>query len=432
VNIVIVTYDWPPYADSVGSCQRMVYFARYLRDVGENVVVVAAKGHEEMDGGLVEAAGSISVEWAPSRVQSWRVARKNIVASKARSSLTHRIKGRILGFAKRCIRAVPLSYVVFDLQAFRGAILRAAARLTCGVDVVYISGPPHGLFVLSLMLRRLLGRRVTVVLDYRDGWNTQSVHQRNNRVAAWVEKRLELACLRKADLVTHASPALPQMFHERFGIELPRGLAVMNGWWHRPSRAASMPAAGDPPTIGYFGLANVGLGGFNDHSCLLEAAEQCVDGGCPVRFTYYGSLERADSHELPPWVSTHKGIPPADAANHMQDMDALAVVHTEASSGREVLAGKIFDYARAGRPILCVAEPDAAMSRFVLDNGLGWVVRPGDIGEIADLLKGLAVISRAWVPPPEDTLSGFSRTSQYARCHERIRMLVREHSSNVE
>lgn len=416
--MLLVTYDWPPFADSVGACQRMVYLARYLTDNKHSVSVVAASGVAFEGIGLGDVCSDVAVTYVRSFSQAAR--NRRVQAHKSSTgSLFGRSLARVLAHMKRAVRHLPLSYSAFDLVSYFSTLRRAI--LAEKPEGIVISGPPHGLFVLAILARRLIGYRGLIILDYRDGWNSQSAHRRPNRLAAWVERRVELKAVGCADVISHAAPAFPALFHEYFGVALPRSLLVMNGWWRdvsRPPDEISSKRAQSVAQwrIGYFGVATYGQDTYNDHSCIFNVVAWRELAKAGVQLNYYGLLDGNSS--LSEWqhvLRVHPPVVPRDAASLMRAMDILLLVHVDASSGREVLAGKIFDYVRAQNPILCVAPADSAMSIFVREHNLGLTVNPGDAVTLREVLLNPERIRAAYIPPSDEFINGLSRQSQYAK-----------------
>ncbi len=91
------------------------------------------------------------------------------------------------------------------------------------------------------------------------------------------------------------------------------------------------------------------------------------------------------------------------------DVALLIVDDMPASKG--VLTGKLFEYIGARKPVLALAPPEGEAARLILDNGLGWVVAPGDLeGAIRALREIFARWEDGRLPtPPEQVVRAFDR-----------------------
>ena len=76
-----------------------------------------------------------------------------------------------------------------------------------------------------------------------------------------------------------------------------------------------------------------------------------------------------------PWLELVKPLPHADAMREQADADLLLLIPGEQSMS---MPGKIFEYLRARRPILCLASQDSDAAALLSDLDTGSVIDPED------------------------------------------------------
>ena len=134
-------------------------------------------------------------------------------------------------------------------------------------------------------------------------------------------------------------------------------------------------------------------------------------------------LGRADQHAVP--VIRRGIVPHAEALAAMQS--AALLVSLASAGAKGILTSKIFEYARAGRPVLGIPRDDDALDGFIHRARIGQAC--GTSEEVADFLASwLATWRRTGelpvAEPDREYLAGFSRRAQSRKLGEVIRSCV--------
>lgn len=416
-KIVLLTYDFAPSAASVGAFQRMAYLAAFLRAKEIDVQVLAADGKEIGWFGFRELIEPMRVIRFTSFVNRMRGARSQIALSE-RSA-----RNELLGWLGRSARwlssfAFP-DYSIFDF-------LHVARQLRRSVlapqTTLLISAPPHGLLLHAFWVKALVPH-VKIALDYRDGWNSQEIFRPRFRLSQYVGRRLERAVLRRASLVVFASPQFPKLLKEALGVDVGgKGLLVMNGWANVPgSGKAKARLKVGALNIGYFGAADERTGSYRNIGPLLEAVGQA---DFPLMLHCFGPVELKRSTSEYPNVTFYGSVSQGDALETMSQLDLLVVLHTDPRSAAEPIPAKLFDYIKAGRPILCVWAGEGAAPFLVTQYELGLVVDSRNVQGIRDALMKCGSLAAGFCRN-DAVVAEFSRDAQYARLLSRIHNMGR-------
>ena len=86
---------------------------------------------------------------------------------------------------------------------------------------------------------------------------------------------------------------------------------------------------------------------------------------------------------------------------------------------RSAATGKIYEYLRAGRPILALAHPDSPAAQLVRRLHVGKVVGGHDPAEAGEAL--LDLMREPFVPATADDLSAFDRRALAERLSDLLR-----------
>jgi glycosyltransferase involved in cell wall biosynthesis len=177
------------------------------------------------------------------------------------------------------------------------------------------------------------------------------------------------------------------------------------------------PAAGD----GRYTLIHTGtFYGPRDPAGLLDGLSRYLDGpraGHPalrVRLlgnmgARFGRALHAFSVRHPDVIACEPYVPHTQALAAMMAADALLLV-VGGGRGPAVqgwLPGKIFEYLRSGKPVLCLGDPEGDAARLIARHGQGCTVPEHDAAGVAQALAQL--LERQALAPPAASPAVFER-----------------------
>lgn len=257
-----------------------------------------------------------------------------------------------------------------------------------GINVIVISVPKHGISLVALLLRLKFGNRVKIILDYRDGWNTQPIFKMGNPVSQAISVFLEKKVINAVDHITYVSPVVISMLESKFDLELKeRSTLIYNGFEKNNSRNEHNQICYDKDNIRlvYFGSATDSESSYRNVEFLIDFVRQNKH----IKLDFYGelvitriNLDDIENVNYKGVVDTKKLV---DLA---RNYDWSCIVHTDEESAREVIPGKFYDSINLKLPALCLVPPSCQVSLMVEEHKIGLCVEPN----LDSLNESLALI----------------------------------------
>lgn len=385
-TVLIVVHDYPPIR-SAGT-ERGLKFSQYLPEFGYRPVILTTGRY----GGLpddaardVHRAGDLTHSlFAPlRRRKAAGVAAEDQVriATVSNQSLLGRLRDRAM---------IPDTKIGWRIPAVRvGKRLIAAHR----PDIILSSSPPETAHLIAGDLARASG--IPWVADLRDGWlfEPPAADLRAGGLRRWLEGRMERAMATRAATVVAVTDPIVEDLRERYAGIIGRTATISNGYDAADFAGLTRQRTDD----GLFRLTYTGAFSGSSQGRSAESLFAAVaqargdDPATRLRVEIVGPVSEqerslAGQAGIADIVSFVPPVPRRAAYQHQIDADALLLV--TAPGIRSVATSKLYDYIGAGRPILALAEGNAAaetVSRF----GLGVTVAPDDPQAIAAGLREL-------------------------------------------
>jgi len=405
-NLLICAQNFPPLGG--GGVIRMVKFAKYLPEFGWNPIVltVAEDQHvgnpidpslaAQLDPGLtIIRARTIGVRGQPqtgagvNTNSSGEPPVSNEAALQAHSSTI-----------RRTLKSLTRRYRVWEDHGYlwlpnaTRAAFKAADRYK--LDAVLTTSPPHATQWIGYWLRRF--RHIPWVVDFRDGWTDDPLFQSESELRNRIERMQERMIVSSANYVVCAAETIRNDLLGKYSHIAPEKVEVLLNGFDPADFAPSstdntsrVAQDGDnapkrPLRISYLG--SVGGAG-RPIAPLLQALRNLTAadmGADSIEVTFAGTMpddDRAAATVLPN-VQVLGYLPHDEAVRHMQEADVLLGIMGP-DMGKAV-AGKLYEYAAAGKPILLLSGPGPSPD-LVLKNRWGWVCDTFDSEGIASALR---------------------------------------------
>ena len=383
-TVLIVVHDYPPIR-SAGT-ERVLKFSQYLPEFGYHPILLTTGRY----GGLPDDAARdvhraddlVHVLFSPLRRHRAAGAppeEQVRIATVSGGSVLGRLRDRAM------VPDTKIGWLIPALQV--GGRLIADRR----PDLIFSSSPPETTHLIAGRLAR--ASRVPWVADLRDGWlfEPPAASLRTGPLRRAFESRLEAAMARSAAAVVAVTDPIVEDLRARYGSRIRRTATISNGYDAADFATRSRQRAAD----GLFRLTYTGAfsGSSQGRSAdaLFAAAAQILhhDPATPLRIEIVGPASEgeramAPAHGVESIVTFVPPVPRLQAYQHQLDADALLLVTV--TGVRSVATSKLYDYIGAGRPILALAQGNAAaatVERF----GIGLTVPPDDPEAIAAALQ---------------------------------------------
>jgi hypothetical protein len=407
MKLLQIAYHYPPMGGA--GVQRSVKLSKYLVEFGiEPVVLAGLDPHYAADASLladVPAGADVRrIEHRPlvQRLIAWRGQRQAARPSApgpAFATSGARQRDRLLAAYASVL--FPDDKAGWARSAFGPGreLLREH-----GVELILSSAPPMSSHALAARLSRAAG--VPWVADYRDLWTDNPAYA----APAWrraLDRRAEARWLASAAGVVTVTPTLARALAARLPADKP--LAMIPNGYDEADFTAVDPA---PREAGCCRVVHAGtLYGHQSPQPLLEAAAALFERepalASTLRLRLVGQVGARFEPALAAFAGRFPGVLQRTgfvdhrrAVSEMLAADLLVLIIGGGPAARGVLSGKVFEYLRAGRPILLIGPADGDAAQLLRSHADGVVTEPPDIAGIAAALRGVCLAEAP--PPPGD------------------------------
>ena len=379
-RILMIAYHFPPLAGSSG-IQRTLRFVQHLPSLGWQPLVLSAdpRAYEKTSDDLL------------ADVPAGTVVRRAFALDASRHL---QLKGRYLGWMAR-----PDRWISWKFDAIRQG-LRLIDEFK--PDVIWSTYPIATAHVIASALHRKT--RIPWVADFRDPM-AQEGYPADPRT--WQSyKDIETDAAQHARFCVFTTPGAARMYQQRYPAAASRMVVLENGYDEEsfasvapspsllPSSATRAELGARPLVMLHSGIVYpserdptqlfVALGRLKKAG-LLSPVDLCIRFRASVHDDLLQSL--AQTHGAQDFIELCPAIPYREALAEMLAVDALLVM--QASNCNEQIPAKIYEYLRAGKPILGLTDPEGDTAGVLRQAGLKDVVRLDSEDEIALRLPAL-------------------------------------------
>lgn len=354
--ILLVAYHFPPLSGSSG-LQRTLRFAQYLPEFGWKPIVltVSTSAYEQTD---QRSLAQIPPDCEVVRIPCLDAGRHLSLG------------GRYPTFA-----ALPDRWASWQLCGV------PAGRSLCrkrGVRAIWSTYPIATAHKIGAALAKTTG--LPWIADFRDPMAQEGYPGDPRRWRAF--KRIEDTAATQASKLVFVSPSALEMYRQRYpGTPAGHFELIENGF--DESSFDGLPTSASATRSGPAVLLHSGIvyPFERNPAALFEAlgrlslAGRIAQGDFIIRFraSVHDDLlrELARSHRVEAFVDLEPAIGYREALSEMIDADALVVM--QGASCNEQIPAKLYEYLRAGRPILGLADPRGDTGRTLSALGYPFV-----------------------------------------------------------
>lgn len=363
----MVAFHFPPLAGSSG-IQRTLRFVRHLPTYGWQPIVLTAhpRAYASTSNDLL---ASIPPGTVVERAFALDTSRHLAAA------------GRYPGFLAR-----PDRWCTWALGAVPAG-LRLIRRFR--PDVIWSTYPIATAHVIAHYLHRLTG--IPLVADFRDPM-AQDGYPADPKTHRSFE-RIECSVVRDATRVVFVSPSAQAVYQARYPSVPPERFALIeNGYDEESFIEAERGLERTPLNPGCFTLLHSGIvyPSERDPTALFEALGRMKRDGrvnadklrLRFRAPIHGDLLQrlAAQSNTSDLVEVLPPIPYALALQEMLRADGLLVM--QGANCNEQIPAKLYEYFRAHRPILGLADPSGDTGKVMRDAGVAHAVKLEDVDQV--------------------------------------------------
>lgn len=380
-RVLMIAYHFPPLAGSSG-IQRTLRFVQHLPDLGWQPLVLSAdpRAYERTSDDLMD-------DVPPSTV-----VRRAFALDTARHL---NIGGRYLGAMARPDRWV----------SWRFAAVWEGLNLISefSPNIIWSTYPIATAHIIGSALHRKTG--IPWVADFRDPM-AQDGYPTDPRT--WASYRaIEEDAVGHARFCVFTTPGAAAMYRQRYPAAASRIVVLENGYDEESFSSAIAPASSVAATGGPDGRPLLML-----HSGIVYPSERdpthlfvalgrlkmqglLAPTDLRIRFRASGHDallgDLANTHGAQDFIELCQPIPYREALGEMMAVDALLIM--QASNCNAQIPAKIYEYLRAGRPIVALTDPVGDTAGVLRDAGIRRTFRLDSVDEI---MQGLPRFVSDW------------------------------------
>jgi len=393
-RILLIAYHFPPLVGSSG-IQRTLRFAQYLPSFGwePTVLTVGHRAYPEID--------NASIKEIPATCEVIRVP---CVDAQRHLSL--------FGF-------YPQHFAVPDRWTSWSILGPGTAARVCrkkNIDVVWSTYPIATAHKIGAAVRHLTG--LPWVADMRDpmiddGFPSLVLQRR-------AFERIEAKVMSLADRVVFVTPSARTKYSEKYPNTPSERLELVENGYDESTfssvSGAPPPMVGRPLVLLHSGIVYPLE---RDPTALfralaaLKAARAIENGDFVVRFRAPAEVallrSLADQYGVGDWIEIGGQVKYEAALQEMLESDALVILQGRICN--EQIPAKMYEYLRAGRPVLGLTDPQGDTGRRLASLGAPYIAALEDADAIATaLLRLLRVLREGPASPiPLTAVAQFSR-----------------------
>ncbi|KKK97310.1 hypothetical protein LCGC14_2654040, partial [marine sediment metagenome] len=227
-------------------------------------------------------------------------------------------------------------------------------------DLIYVSCPPFPQTIAAAKLKRATG--IPLIIDFRDAWSLDP-YMEGSRLKKLIYRTLfpimEKMVLAHTDCLIVNTPSAFEAYVKKYPMLSGRIHMIPNGYDEQDFTEYRPVASGNHMKILYIGRFGVGA---RDPLPLLKAFRLLIDHHLPVRLHIIGNNRTVLSKlvkelGLNNHVRLTVQIPHKNAIEAMANFDVLLLYQQQSIAVITPIAGKTYEYLRAGKAILAILPP---------------------------------------------------------------------------
>jgi len=377
-KVLIITYYWVPSGGS--GVQRWVKFVKYLRDFGWEPIIYAPENADYPvvdDSFKTDLPENLTVIrrpiFEPYKFYRHFTGKKNKAIQTGFVSDTHQKswKERLSGWLRGNI-FIP-DPRIFWLRTSRKFLKRYLHKNP--VDLIVTTGPPHSVHLIGHRLKKHYPH-IPWMADFRDPWTSVYYYKdlQTGKIADFLHHQMEASIVEKADLVLVVSDRMKREYqsfkHRKIAV-------IPNGFDADDFQKTETSGNSDS----HFVIAHTGLLTANQNPTILwkvlrALSEEYTEFKQDLKIQLIGNVdasvvENIQLHGLQDRLEMIPYVPHSKAIEFQQKSSILLLCLIENPDTKCIVTGKLFEYMRAGRPIISIGYTDGDAADILIQTRTG-------------------------------------------------------------
>ena len=387
---MILSYYWPPAGGS--GVQRWMYFAKYLKNMGWEPIVVTVDEQEASyavwDKSLLEEVSEIRVIKTNTReplrwyslmttgslrngIPQGEVKRKNILGK-----ISAYIRGNFF------IPDARKGWVPFAVKAAQKVLNEES------ISHIVTTGPPHSTHLAGLQLKTQF--EINWWVDFRDPWTDIFYNKDLYRSLKAIQKdaALEKKVIQKADGVL---TTVGGILHETLKANAPnqRFHSIPNGYDAKLMEEVQSEKPKDIFHVVYTGL----LTSNQAYENVLNVLDS-LDSQIPVRLSLAGNIDpeiiQGIRLKYPKLELIFFGYVSHREAVQLMKSAHLLLNFIFEGAQMQMISGKILEYMATGVPVLSIGDSNSEAGKFINQGSAAKMLNTHDLEGITDFIQQVA------------------------------------------
>ena len=395
-KVLFISYLFPPVAGS--GVQRSSKFVKYLPYFGWKPLVLTVKEPYDFysDDSLLEDVKENCKIYRTFSIEPMKWVRKFLkkkwqkkIGEENKSS--HKtLKPGFLVILKTYLLVPDNEILWLPFAVWKGWQIIREER----PSIIYSTSSPYTDHLIALILVKI--SKLPWVADFRDLWVDRPNFPKNN----WrlhVDRKLERMVIRNADHIVTATSQLADRFNELYREK--KYTSITNGYDEDDfSFTKEFKIPSDEFRITYTGIFNKEQNPQKVFVALKKLIEDRSDVRDKIKLKFIGQLDNPGDFEnialfkkleLDQYSELVPYQPHLQVISEMSEATVLLLFIGEYPHNEGILTGKLFEYLRAGRPILAVVPVNGLAADIIRNTNSGIVVTNHNVDEIAEGISKL-------------------------------------------
>lgn len=232
------------------------------------------------------------------------------------------------------------------------------------------------------------------IADFRDPWVSNAFADHGTFLKV-IYKYFEKKIVKNSDRIISVSKPIINDFINRYPEENKNKFIVIPNGYDEDD-FTNLDLANRKNQDRLIILYNGTLYGIESPESLLKALDKLIKEGKidknKILFKFTGNVGYEQQKILDKYEAKYRGIieqkkylPHSESIKQFSDCDALLLILSDMKGVEGIYTGKLFEYIRAGKPIIGIV-PDGVAKELILETNTGYVAHPSDLGEIEKVL----------------------------------------------
>ncbi|MEE9448701.1 MAG: glycosyltransferase [Ignavibacteriaceae bacterium] len=393
-KVLFIAYLFPPVGG--GGVQRSSKFVKYLPEFEWQPLVLTVKEPYDFyrDDSLMNDLGKDIKVYRTLSIEPMKWVRKilkrrskRIIEQKEESKHTVRksLKPGFLVKLKTYLLIPDNEILWLPFAVWRGWRVIRKERPA----IIYSTASPFTDNLIALILSKI--SKIPWVADFRDLWVDRPNFPKN-KFRLFIDRKLEKMVIKNANHIVTVTSVMAERFKELYpGINY---TSITNGYDEDDFKniEVQMPPA-EEFRITYTGIMNEQQNPGRIFRAISNLLKQRADFQKKIKLRFIGQLDNPGDFEninyfrqigLDQYSELIEYQPHHHAIAEMRQSTILLLLIGEYPHSESVLTGKIFEYVRAGRPILAAVPPSGLAAEVIRNTNSGLVVSNINVDDIKE------------------------------------------------